>query len=407
MRHVRLSTVLALPLFFLSLACESPGTGTAWTITADTLPSGTIHVVNAPPQREPGPTWVLEEELRIGSLDEEGPASFTEIKGLVITRAGNIVVLDTQTQEIRVFRSSGEHLATFGGNGAGPGELEAAWGLMLSPEGKLWVPDHRNARISVFDPETGFEEAFPLQVFRRGYVWSGAMSHDGQILKPSITLGPPRRVVLRVYDERMTLLDSLPLPEPPPYDRKDPPGSFYWEAPNGTAMGYVAVPYYPQGEELVDPREGIWSTEPGDLRYRIKHWEPGGDTLLVLEALRPPVPIPQAERDSVINGVREGLQRLGGPRQDWSKVPEVRAAVTSIFLADEGQLWVETGSPDPIHAYDVFERSGVYVGTVETSLNILRWLPPVVRGSTFWAVVTDEFDVPYVVRAKIVEADAS
>jgi hypothetical protein len=401
MKYQKPTQISSLLLFLLLVACDTQDPGSGWTTTMDTLPTGTVHVVNTPPMAEVGPTWVLEEELRIGSLDQEGPSNFATIKGLVVTADGRIAILDSQAQELRVFGPSGEHLNTFGGRGAGPGELEGAWGLMLSPSGKLWVPDTRNARMSVFDPDQGFEEGFPLHVLRYGWVWSGAMSLDGRIFKPSITLGPPRREVVRVYDDRMVLLDSLPLPELPPYNREDPPGAFYWEAPGGTASGYMGVPYYPHEQELIDPRGGIWSTEEGDPSYRIKYWEPGGDTTLVLESRRALVEIPEAERDSAISAIREELLEVGGAKQDWSKVPTVRAAVTSMFLSEEGQLWVETGSPDPLRTFDMFERSGAYLGSATTSLKIYRYVLPVVRGSQLWAVVTDEFDVPYVVRARI------
>ena len=169
-------------------------------------------------------------------------------------------------------------------------------------------------------------------------------------------------------------------------------------------MGYMGVPYYPQRQDLLDPRGGIWSREAGDYSYRIKHWEPAGDTALVMETLRVPVPISPAERDSVIEGVRLQLQERGDARQDWSKVPETRAAVTYMFLTEEGRLWVQTASPDTLNSYDVYERSGTYVGTVQSRLTPVQWIPPIVRGGLFWAVVVDEFDVPYVVRARIIPA---
>ena len=404
MRHGKVGYLPILLLALLPSSCETSGGAGAWTVTVDTLPSGAAHVVNIPPGHDAGPTWIIEEELRIGSLEDEGPVSFAEIKGLVVTEAGHIAILDSQSQEVRVFGDTGEHLVTFGGKGGGPGEFETAWGLMRAPDGKLWVPDHRNARMSVLDLEGGFEESFPLHVLSRSFVWRGAMTVDGHILKPSITLGSPRRDVLRVYDQEMTLLDSLPMPERPPYDPKDPPGAFYWEAPGGSAMGYMGVPYYPQRQNLLDPRGGIWSREAGDYSYRIKHWEPAGDTALVLETQRFPVPISPAERDSVIEGVRLQLQERGDARQDWSKVPETRAAVTSMFLTEEGRLWVQTASPDTLNSYDIYERSGSYVGTVISSLSPIQWIPPIVRGDLFWAVVVDEFDVPYVVRARIIPA---
>lgn len=97
-----------------------------------------------------------------------------------------------------------------------------------------------------------------------------------------------------------------------------------------------------------------------------------------------------------------GRPARGAANQDWSKIPQVRPAVVSMFLADEGRLWVETSSADALRRYDVYERNGRYAGTVATSLNIYRWVKPVVRGDRFWGIVTDKLDVPYVVRARIV-----
>lgn len=56
--------------------------------------------------------------------------------------------------------------------------------------------------------------------------------------------------------------------------------------------------------------------------------------------------------------------------------------------------------------YDVLSSDGSYMGTVTAgSLDVYPWLPPVVVGDTFLAVVRDELDVPYVVRARIVPVE--
>ncbi len=386
---------------FAAAACEPPHPGDVWTTTADTLPSGAVRVVNAPPGPTAPPTWTLEEEARIGTRDQPGPASFGQLKGLVVTSEGDIVVLDAQAQEIRVFGPDGSHRSTFGGKGGGPGELADAWGLMLAPDGELWVPELGNARMSVFHPRDGFRRSFPLEVFSFRFLWDGLLAEDGRVLKPSITPGPPRRRILRVYGREMQLLDSLPLPEPPATNPTNPEGAFSWESTAGGARGYVAVPFYPQAQETLDPKGGIWSTEAGDPAYRIKHWIPGGDTLLVLEVLRPTVSIPPSERDSAIASVREFLQQRGGARQDWSKVPEVKPAVGWMFLSREGNLWVGTPSSDTLFTFDVFDRGGRYLGTAASPRYRFWPIPPVVRGDRFWAVVLDELDVPYVLQASM------
>lgn len=206
------------------------------------------------------------------------------------------------------------------------------------------------------------------------------MGADGRVFEPSITLAEPRRNILRIYDREMALVDSLPVPDLPPFNPKDPPGAFYWEVPGGRAMGYITVPFYPQGEQLIDPSGAVWSTERGDASYRIKRWAPGGDTALVVETRRALVAVTAAERDAAIASVRETLRKYGIGDQEWSKIPRAKPAVTSIFLADEGRLWVEAPSPDSLRRYDVYERDGRYAGTAVAPLHVYRRVRPIVRG---------------------------
>jgi hypothetical protein len=400
---IRFRGVMLFPtwVIILGTACGDDEEATRWIVKSETLASGTVHVVNTPPAQGVRPTWRLEEELRIGSVDAMGPTSFGEIKGLAVTEDGRISVLDSQAQELRVFGPTGEYLLTYGGKGGGPGEMEGAYGPMLSPDGLLWVPDSRNARMSKYDPGRGFTISHRLNILSRAYIWRGVMSADGHVLKPSIVLNDERSRVLRVWDSEMTLFDSLPMPAFPTEDPKNPRNSFYWEAPGGMPSGYIGVPYFPQSQEAIDPRGVIWSTSHGDPSYRIVRWVPGGDTTLVIETRREPVPVTAAERDSVIAQIRDQLRERSAAQQDWSKIPGVKPAVTSMFVADDGRLWVRVASSGEAREYDVYERDGRYVGTAVTPLQVWRYLSPIVRGDWFWAVVIDDFGVSYVVRARI------
>ena len=91
---------------------------------------------------------------------------------------------------------------------------------------------------------------------------------------------------------------------------------------------------------------------------------------------------------------------------DWSRIPEMQASVRGIFTSAEGDVWVQTPAPRGDVVYDVLAPDGSYLGTtVPTRLNLLYWLSPVVRGDALWAVVTDDLDVPYVIRLKITPVD--
>jgi len=395
--------VFTVVLSTLALACAGDDPHSKWEQAVDTLASGAVRVVHTPPPEGPEPRWVIEEELRVGTVIEGGPTSFGQIKGLAVTRGGHAVVLDAQARQLRVFDTDGNHVASFGRQGGGPGEFEEPFGLMRSPDDRLWVPDVPTNRMSVFHADSGFVESFPLRFLRYGFVWDGAMLDDGRIIKPSIVL-ETRRDVLRTYDETMTQVDSVLLPEAPSVEPGDSPSSFYWEAPGGMPRGYISVPFYPRGESVFDRAGGIWLVPGGDPSYRITHASLEGDSLVAIETRRPPVPIPESVRDSAIDRIRALLRDRGGDTdRDWSKVPSVRPAVTGLFVADDGRLWARVASPDTVVTFDVYERDGRYAGTAVTSLDPYAYVDPVVRDGKFWAIVTDEFDVQYLVRARLRE----
>ncbi len=383
-------------------SCGDNAPQPGWTTVRDTLPSGTVRVTNVP-RTDAAPTWTLVEELRVGTVEGAGPDAFAYLKGLVVLDDGRFAVLDSQSQELRVFGPDGAHIATHGRKGQGPGEFVNANGLMLDHDGRLWVPDTRNGRMSVFDPEDGFVESFPFADANINATWNGAMVEGNRIYRPSRVSGNRRR--LRVYDLNMRLTDSLPLPSDGPEDEEfDPesqPGAFYQEM-GGGYMAY-SIPFYPGEVRYLDPRGAAWSTRPGDPEYRIKRWQPGGDTTLVVETRRPPVAVPTAERDSVIDMMRQMTSNMGVGEWDWSRVPSIRPAVEDIFETAEGNLWIRTPSSGDGVLFDVYSRDGAYLGTASLGpgLNLFERVAPVVRGDLVWLIVTDELDVLYVVRARI------
>ncbi|WP_420441482.1 6-bladed beta-propeller [Candidatus Palauibacter sp.] len=375
-----------------------------WTTVRDTLPSGTVRVTNGR-SADVSPTWTLVEELRVGTVEGAGPDAFAYLKGLVVLEDGRFAVLDSQAQELRVFGPDGAHVATHGRKGEGPGEFANANGLMLDPDGRIWVPDTRNGRMSVFDPEHGFAESFPFADANFHWIWNGALVNGNRIYRPRSS---GNRWQLRVYDLTMTLVDSLPLPsdrsEDEEYDPANQPGAFYQETGGGYMM--YGIPFYPAEVRYIDPRGAFWSTRGGDPQYRIKRWRPGGDTTLVVETRRPPVPVPAVERDSVIDMMRQMTSDMGVGEWDWSRVPTVSPAVEDIFESTEGNLWVRTPSGGEGAMFDVYSGDGAYLGTASLGpgFNLFDDVAPVVRGDRVWLIVTDELDVPFVVRARIAPA---
>ena len=103
--------------------------------------------------------------------------------------------------------------------------------------------------------------------------------------------------------------------------------------------------------------------------------------------------------------LREGLAErttASLPHLDPSRVPATKPTVYGLSLDDRGRLWVRISPPtvDPTD-YDVFDRDGRHAETVRMPFSVDGWVPPVLRGDTVWAVVTDEMEVQYVVRARM------
>lgn len=273
---------------------------------------------------------------------------------------------------------------------------------MRAPDGGIWVVDPRLARMSVFDLEHGFETSYRWDRGSWGFIWNGAMDDEGRILEPTVApVDEDMWEVIRVYDPQMTLLDSIPVRSRGAAGQAGSPGSFYFEA--GTVRGFLGVPFYARAQSWLDPALAYWSTGEGDPSYRLTRWVPGGDTTLVVESRRPPVPVTPAERDSAIASVREFLaQRGADARADWSMIPDTRPAITGIFTTGDGDLWARVTTPDgAMGTWDVFGPDGRYRGTAITDVRLYPVIPPVVRGDRFWAVVTDELDVQYVVAGRL------
>lgn len=404
--HRRQLVLLGLCSLLYTAACggaDGEGGRSGWTTTTDTMQGGVLHVMNTPPvDGALQSAATIEPGLRIGTMDGDGAAQFGQIRGIAALSDGRIAVLDAQAKEVRLFGADGAHLATFGRQGAGPGELEAPWGLMRDDQDRLWVPDHRNHRMTVFDADSGYVASYRMPVMMYGYIWGGALLDDGRVVKPSMTLQPERRDILRIYDRQMELVDSILLPREEPPDPGNPPGAFYWEAPGGTPRGYYGIPFYPRAQTTFDPAGYIWRSHGGEPVYRVARSSLSGDTSLVLDRSWEPVPVPDAERDSAIDRIREGIRERGGRAdQDWSRVPREKPPIEQLFISDDGHLWVRTSSPDSLTRFDIFERDGTYVGSAATVLPLVSYLAPVVRGDRLWGVVRDEFDVEYVVQGRI------
>jgi hypothetical protein len=366
--------------------------------------AGTVRVINTPPGPRPTPTILAEEELRIGVVEGEGPASFGRIRTIAPLEGGRIAVADALAEEVRIFDGQGRHLRTFGGKGGGPGELQGMHGVYADPHGLLRVPERENARMSIFHPDSGFVASYPFRLHRYSFQgpWEAAFDSAGRTLVASAGLYGEGRYwqMLRVYDTALVQVDSVPYYDYTDDGSRDHPG--VWKISAGRGTLHVGVPFYPMPQEVLSPAGEFWTTAEETGELQLARWTPPGDTTLVLISRRPPSPVSSAERDSASAAI---LDRLEGslpstPNLDESKIPSFKPQAYGLSLDEQGRIWVRITGPGAVPTlFDLFEGDGTYTETVSLPFPVEQSIPPMTRGDTLWAVAIDEFDVQYVVRA--------
>ena len=109
---------------------------------------------NPRPPAGSGLGWEIgpEPAVNIGSADGEDPYLFHRVWDMATLSGGRIAVADARAQEVRIFDLSGVHLATWGGEGEGPGEFRSLRGVARwrGDSVAAWEADS-NRGVSLFD----------------------------------------------------------------------------------------------------------------------------------------------------------------------------------------------------------------------------------------------------------------
>ncbi|MDE0651039.1 MAG: hypothetical protein OXI12_11940, partial [Gammaproteobacteria bacterium] len=102
---------------------------------AEPLPSQSLvtdsagaAIVTSPPSDNAYATIAPEPILSIGAVEGPDELLFGRIVSVALDGAGNFIVADRQSGDIRIFDAAGIHLRTLGGPGEGPGEFQALVG---------------------------------------------------------------------------------------------------------------------------------------------------------------------------------------------------------------------------------------------------------------------------------------
>ena len=114
-------------VILVTVACgDHPAGGDTTSLYAVVRDSGQVRIIENP--RPPAGSrldWRIgtEPAVSIGELDGEEPYLLARVGDALALSDGRIVVVNGGSNELRIFDALGNHVATWGGRGEGPGEF--------------------------------------------------------------------------------------------------------------------------------------------------------------------------------------------------------------------------------------------------------------------------------------------
>ena len=358
--------------------------------------------------------WRLVEDLRIGSVDSDSSYQFGDIGGIGVGPAGHIIVLDNQAdRSLRVFDAHGVLAASSGRRGSGPGEFQSGAGpVFVSGDSLAVIPDDGNGRVNLFDTNGSYVRSIRVTLGEMTNKW-GATSQGIPVLQLGLSMMPGMEetddfvdVLLAIGTDgtgRDTLLVF-------PSGRQ-----MYYQGGSPELTFFAPEPWWVIGHDDV-----VWMGV--NDRYTIGTYENGVLTRLTSRA-QDPVFLSERDRDVVLDAwIRIFSQRIPNAEAMLSQLAQfhdVFPAYLQFMVNSDGALWVqrvlipstlteqEAAAVDPTagwgsRIWDVFDRDGHYLGDIEFPR---RFALASLRGDQAYGVWTDDLDVQYVMRLRVVQGD--
>lgn len=351
-------------------------------------------------QQPVAPVWTLVEDLRIGA--DDGPKSFTDVRGIVETKNGNIFVLDFKPHVIRLFDSKGNFVKQVARDGAGPGEIRNANGMAVGPDGLVWVNDPSNGRFSLFNADGSFNRQLIVPINNYGYIWEGVVDSRGRVI--DVVMGAASstsegKAYFRRIDERGKP-DTLPFPSCSSGYKPPEPSILRFQGVS-RSMG-MQLPFLPALRTLVTRNGDTWCTSSAE--YRLWSGSLGQPNREVVHLKVPSPRVSEAERKQALDRI-DSLTRVYGEMTigDPSLIPRVKPVIDFIHADPQSRVWVRlTDTPANAPTFDVFDVTGKAVARVRSTGKVGKY-QTWITDTHVYTVVPDGDDVPTVVRYRIVK----
>ena len=358
---------LALAMMAAAAVLEGCHSDAAAQVTRDS--AGIRIIENARPADDSRLPWRIGPEpvVSIGEVVGDEAYLLHRANDATMLPDGRIVIANTGTNELRVFDAAGVHLATWGGEGEGPGEFTGLSGVEPWPGDSVVAWNTSTWVISVFDAQGVFGRSFALDS-EAGPLEPRAVLQNGSIL------GRTGEVTSEGYRRsRETYELRHPGTASPVAFGTHPGQESYLTFRNGMAV----LGYLPFGRSLWEAQWGeLVIVTPND-NYEIRAYDRATGTLarIVRREYENRAPT-REEVDEALEAAleRAGLtgQQLAFARQGYRDMPLVEQfpAFRMLLTDPLNHLWVREatlpGMDRPAPLWTVFDPEGQALGFIET-----------------------------------------
>ena len=328
--------------------------------------------------------------MRYGSDSEEDSTFLGNIRSFDVNLQRYVYILDYQTQGINIYDPSGSLIRIVGGKGEGPGEFTRASAVDVTSSGEIWVVEMPKGQITVLDPDGNYQEihrinsiGWDFSPYPGGFDWLGRYN--------AVVHGEENSAeLLARFDESFTPIDTITIPVNPV------DGEFFeWTNDDGSSSMSAYIAFQPYLDWQFSPSGDLWTLFTGT--YELTEMTAEGKILRRITQEFEPIPVTREELEQAREGYKWFTDQ--GGKFDMSRFPRVKPVVTSFFVDDQGNLWVQRAENEE-HLFDVFTSEGYFLGQVIFPFS-LRSSQPIFRNGLLYAMTEDEFGAEMIVRARI------
>ncbi len=305
---------------------------------------------SAPPSEVPQvpDTLFLDPVDTVGVESGDSNYVFAMIWQARIDALGRLLVLDNQVCNVRAYSADGTWLATAGGRGSGPGELQFPIGMASLSDGGIAIVDPLSGSVALYDSGlvyerslTGFFPAPPMRL-------AGADSGSFVALQPTYSEDGGTGVIRTVCGRWRDSTDPELV-----FQSTDMP------VESGEGLRLQGPEYVLDGSP--DGRVAIALSSP-DL-YRIECFGRDGLALFTIEEDWEPVAKTEEELAAGISTVAISIEN-GNASAETRTVEDTEpyhVAISDVFFGPDGELWVRIGGGS-IPTFRRYDREGTPLG---------------------------------------------